>query len=526
MRLLECGVRARIHNTCALAYHARVAISVKSSALVLLLLGTALLCACRDMPSAALRIGLQSAPLTLDPRYATDAVATRINRLLYRRLVEFNARAEPIPGIAHWQQLDPRHYVFWLDQEGRTFSDGTSLRASDVKATYDYILDPVNASPLRSTLAIIDRIDATNPDRLDVYLKRDDILFPGYLVVGILPARLIATHHDFAHAPIGSGPCRFIAWPSDDRLRLQRRSDGVTIEFLRVADPTVRVLKLLRGEIDLLQNDLPPELSRYLAQRPGITVQHRRGSAFSYLGFNLQDPVLAQPAVRTAIALGINRELIVRRLLQGEAHTANALLPPEHWAGNPQLRAYPYDPVRARALLATLGYGPQHPLPLDCSLSNDPLRLRLATVLQSQLAAIGVALHLKSYDWGTFYGDIKAGRFQLYSLSWVGIKTPDVFRYAFFSRSAPPAGANRGHYNDPRADKLIEQAEAAPDLRTQATLYQALQARLLETLPAVPLWYEDQVLAVRNTVRGYALDGDGDYDGVLTAVKQRAVNGR
>lgn len=496
-----------------------MAISVKSSALVLLLLGTALLCACRDTAAPALRIGLQSAPLTLDPRYATDAVGTRINRLLYRRLVEFNARAEPVPGIAHWQQLDPQHYVFWLDQDGRRFSDGSLLRASDVKATYDYILDPAHASPLRSTLTLIERVVAGDPDRVDFYLKRADILFPAYLVIGILPARLIANGHDFARTPIGSGPCRVLDWRGEDRLRLQRRRDGLVIEFLRVADPTVRVLKLMRGEIDLLQNDLPPELAHYLAQRPGITVQHRRGSAFTYLGFNLRDPTLRQPALREAIALGINRELIVRRLLQGKAHTANALLPPEHWAGNPGLRGYAYDPVRARALLATLGYSPQHPLSLDYSLSNDPLRLRIATVLQSQLAAIGIILNLKSYDWGTFYGDIKAGRFQLYSLSWVGIKTPDVFRYAFFSGSVPPVGANRGHYRDARADQLIQQAETAPDLPTQAARYRALQARLLETLPAVPLWYEDQVLAVRNSVRGYTLDADGDYDGVLSTVK-------
>lgn len=496
-----------------------MAISVKSSALVLLLLGTAALCACRDTASPALRIGLQSAPLTLDPRYTTDAVGTRINRLLYRRLVEFNARAEPVPGIAHWQQLDPRHYVFWLNQTGRRFSDGSLLRASDVKATYEYILDPAHASPLRSTLTLIDRIVAGDPDRVDFYLKRADILFPAYLVIGILPARLIAHGHDFTHAPVGSGPCRLLDWRGEDRLRLQRHRDGLIIEFLRVADPTVRVLKLLRGEIDLLQNDLPPELAQYLAQRPGITVQHRRGSAFTYLGFNLHDPKLAQAAVRAAIAHGINRELIVRRLLQGDACTANALLPPEHWAGNPDLRGYAYDPVRARALLATLGYSPSHPLSLDYSLSNDPLRLRIATVLQSQLAAIGITLHLKSHDWGTFYGDIKAGRFQVYSLSWVGIKTPDIFRYAFFSNSVPPAGANRGYYNDARADQLIAQAEAAPDLPSQAAYYRALQARLLETLPVVPLWYEDQVLAVRDTVQGYRLDADGDYDSVVEAVK-------
>jgi len=296
----------------------------------------------------------------------------------------------------------------------------------------------------------------------------------------------------------------------------------------------VRVLKLLRGEIDMLQNDLPPELVRYLETRPGINVQHLRGSNFAYLGFNLLDPVLAHIEVRQAIAYAIDRDAIIHTLLSNGARTADALLPPEHWAGNAQLVGYRYDPQRARALLAKAGYSNSHPLRLTYKLSNDPFRLRLATVLQSQLAAVGIDVRLQSYDWGTFYGDIKAGRFQLYSLAWVGIKTPDIFRYAYHSKSVPPEGANRGHYNDAQADQLIEQAESATDSADQARLYQSLQAHLLATLPAVPLWYEDQVFAARVDITGYSLHSDGDYDGILgtqrktkpeiTTANQREVN--
>ncbi len=488
---------------------------MKFTAFVLLLALTGLLGACHDRPPGALRFGLQSAPLTLDPRYASDAASAHINRLLYRRLVEFDDQARPIPGIARWSELSPTHYRFTLGTEGRRFHDGTRLTATDVKASYDFILDPANASPHRSALTVIARITALDPDTVDFFLNRPDALFPGYLVIGIVPARLIATGYGFEHEPLGSGPCALLDWPEEGRLRLRRLSDGAIIEFLRVADPTVRVLKLLRGEIDMLQNDLPPELVRYLGKRHGIALQQRRGSNFAYLGFNLRDPVLAQSGVRQAIAQAIDRTTIINTLLSNAARPADTLLPPEHWAGNAQLAAYHYDPPRARALLAAAGYSRQHPLRLTYTISNDPFRLRLATVLQSQLAAVGIEVRLQSYDWGTFYGDIKAGRFQLYSLSWVGIQTPDIFRYAYHSQSIPPEGANRGHYSDALADHLIEQAEAAADPAEQARLYRALQARLLATLPAVPLWYEDQVFAARADIAGYALSANGDYDGLL-----------
>ena len=147
--------------------------------------------------------------------------------------------------------------------------------------------------------------------------------------------------------------------------------------------------------------------------------------------------------------------------------------------------------------------------------SSDPFRIRLATIIQSQLGEVGIEVDLRSYDWGTFYGDIKAGRFQMYSLAWVGIKSPDIFRHAFHSESFPPKGANRGRYRDPVADRLIERAAGLTPVRAQAPAYRELQVRLLEQLPYVPLWYEDHVLVSRSALQGYALAVDGNYDGLL-----------
>lgn len=480
---------------------------------------TLIVAACAPAPDDQLRFGLASAPSNLDPRFATDAVSTRIDRLLYERLVDFDQQLRPAPALAHWQVLEPTHYRFTLDGT-HAFSDGSPLTAKDVKATYDFILDPANASPHRASLALIQRIAAVDDTTVDFFLDHPDVLFPGYLVVGILPAAQMAAGHPFNRQPLGSGPFAFESWPHDGRLALRRKRDGQRFEFIRVADPTVRVLKLLRGEIDMLQNDLSPELVKYLERRAAVVVEHGKGSNFTYLGFNLDDAVVGRLAVRRAIAQAIDRKAIIRYVMGEAARPANALLPPDHWAGNRQLVGYQYDPSAARAALAELGYGPDNPLHITYKTSTDSFRVRLATVIQSQLKAVGIDVNLQSYDWGTFYGDIKAGNFQMYSLSWVGIKTPDIFRYAFHSASVPPNGANRGRYRDPQADALIEAAARATDLNRQAALYGRLQARLLETLPAVPLWYEDHVFAARKNIAGYTLSLDGNYDGLNTVYRR------
>lgn len=484
-----------------------------------LLLCLCLLCVagCSRAPDTVLRFGLASAPASLDPRFATDATSARINRLLYGRLVDFDAQGRPVPALADWQQTDALHWRFHLRQPRAPFHDGSTLTAQDVAATYRSVLAPGSVSPQAGSLRLVDSIEVLDDDTLEFALQRPDPLFPGYLVIGIVPAHAIASGQALHRQPLGNGPFRLSGWPEPGRLVLTRIADGQQVEFLRVGDPTVRSLKLQRGELDLVQNDLPSELVGYLERQPGIRVQRCPGSNFAYLGFNLQDPVTADLRIRTAISHAIDRTSIVRYVFGGAARPAAALLPPEHWAGNPDLAVPAYDPAAARRLLQAAGYDARHPLQLDYKTSTDPVRLRIATIIQQQLADVGIQMKLNSFDWGTFFGDIKAGRFQLYSLMWVGIRTPDIFRYAFHSTSLPPAGANRGRYRDPASDQLIEQAEAAGSLDEQARAYRELQARLLAQSPYVPLWYEDHVAVMRDDIDGYQLAADGNFDGLVTA---------
>lgn len=482
---------------------------------LLLLTAVLLSAACQPPAEDAIRLGIAGRPANLDPLHATDAASARVNRLLYRSLVDFDDRQQPVPELARWERLTPTHYRFHLDPERASFHDGEPLTGADVAATYRAVLDPKTGSPHRGLLELIDRVRAMDADTVDFHLNRPDRLFPGYLVIGIVPARRLAQGHDFQRAPVGSGPLELVERVDDGRLRLRRRRDDQPLVVQQVKDPTVRVLKLQRGELDIIQNDLPAELIRYLDGRKGIRVERHRGSNFSYIGFNLEDPLTGDPRLRRAIAHAIDRRDIIEHLLAGAARPAGALLPPGHWAGHPELDGIAHDPDAARRLLAELGYGPERPLELSYKTSSDPLRLRIATVFQDQLARVGIRLRLQSYDWGTFYGDIKAGRFQLYSLMWVGIKTPDIFRHVFHSASLPPGRANRGRYRDARTDTWIEAAEAAQTQAAQVTYYRRILARLLDTLPYVPLWYEDHVYAAREDIRGYGLNLHGNYDGLL-----------
>jgi peptide/nickel transport system substrate-binding protein len=431
--------------------------------------------------------------------------------------VDFDEGFRPVASLTRWERLTPTLYRFHLRPDRRRFHDGTPLTAEDVAATYRSVLDPQVGSPHRGSLHMLKRIEVVDADTVDFHLTVPDPLFPGRLVVGILPAPLLAAGHAFNADAVGSGPFRFVSWPEAERLRIQRLADGAAVEFLRVAKPDVRILKLLRGELDATQGDMPPELLGWVAAREGVQVLKREGTTFAYLGFNMDDPVVGDLRVRRAVAHALDRDAIIRYLWAGHARPAVGILTADHWAGHPDLAAPGYDPEAARRLLREAGYGPEKPAHIVYKTSTNPLRVRIATVIQDQLSRVGIVLDIRTYDWGTFYGDIKAGNFQLFSLAWVGIKMPDIFRYVFHSASMPPGGANRGRWSEPRMDALIEQAEAAQDLDEQARLYREVQELVMAQLPYVPLWYEDQVFIARPDVVGYTMSRDGNYDGLVTA---------
>jgi peptide/nickel transport system substrate-binding protein len=471
---------------------------------------------CSQENDDAIRFGLESAPVTLDPRFSTDAASYRITRLIYRSLVDFDDNFQFIPDLADWEMLTPKHYRFTLGNYGRQFHHGERLTAGDVKATYDYVLDINNASPHRGSIAVIKSIEVIDEDTVDFILQHPDPLFPGRLVIGILPATLIDSDHPFNRQPVGSGPVALQEWPNDSDLSLLRLNDKQVLKMITVKDPTVRILKLLRGELDILQGDIPREMISWLEEQDKTHIERVQGNTFTYMGFNMADPVTSQLPVRQAIAHAINRDEIIKYVMHNTARKAGAMLPPEHWSGNAELTGTEFDPKESKRLLKVTGYDEQNPLEIIYKTSNNPFRVRLATIIQYQLKQVGIEVDVRSYDWGTFYGDIKAGRFQMYGLSWVGLKIPDIFRYAFHSTSLPPNGANRGRFEDATADAMIEAAESKQDLGEQARLYQDLQVYLLEQLPYIPLWYEDNILVTSKDISGYALATDGNYDGLLT----------
>lgn len=470
-------------------------------------------------------VGLDSGPTTLDPRFGTDATASQIGDLLFDGLTRLDDGSRRVPQLAaSWDVADAQTYVFHLRDDFR-FSDGQVVTADDVKATYDAILEARTRSPKREELGPIEAVEAL--DRLTVRFRLRGPFAPflNQTGLGILPAGAIAASPAKPMAlPPGSGPFHLEEFVPDEKLVLARnpryplgspRLAGVI--FTVVPDAVSRLLQLKRGGLDLVQNGIDPDMLGWLGKQPHIAVLSAPGSAFQYLGVNLRDPKLADVRVRRAMAHAIDRDAIVGTILKGLGQVASGLLAPTHWAYSARVPSYAYDPKQANTLLDLAGFpdpdgdGPRPRFRLSYKTTTIEIRQRIAEVVHAQLAQVGIALDIRSYEWATFYDDIKRGNFQLYSLAWVGIEDPDIYYLTGHSSQTPPEGLNRGYLRDECIDRLTEAARQTLDPSERRRLYIGVQHRMAQLLPVIPLWWPTNVAAVNRRLHGFALQPNASY---------------
>jgi peptide/nickel transport system substrate-binding protein len=465
---------------------------------------------------------IESSPTNLDPRIGTDAQSERIDQLMFDGLVDRGAKFELQPALAlSWDHPDPLTWIFHL-RPGVHFHDGRSLTSADVKWTLDSMRNGTIVSAKTGAYRAVAAVEAPDPATVVLRMNTPD---PSLLwnlsngALGVVPA---GSGRDFAQHLIGTGPFRLVSQEIDKEVVIERAPNSwhpapqiERVHFAVVPDAITRALELRKGSADLAINSLTADSVNALARDPQLRVQTAPGTVVTYLGFNVRDPILRNSEVRRAIALAINRPLIIQSLLGGRARPASSFLPENHWAFDNTLRTTPYDPAQARQILDAAGYksnpsGTRFVLTMKTS-TDEGTRL-LAAVLQQQLRQVGIQLQLRSFEFATFYADIVRGAFQMYSLRWIGgNEDPDIFRYALASTSTPPQGANRGFYSNPQVDALIYDATLSDSQEQRRSDYIQLQQILARDLPVINLWYLDNVLVRNQRVGEVEISPSGDY---------------
>ena len=472
---------------------------------------------------SSLTLLIESNPTNLDPRFATDAQSQHLDGLIFSSLVERDEEMNLHGDLAEsWEATDPLTYIFRL-RHGVRFHDGAAVTSADVAATFNFILNAANRSPKRGAFRMIAGIETPDASTVIFHLKEPYASFLWSVsrpAIGIVPA---SAGGDFSQQLIGSGPFRFVSQAQDDEVVLAAYPDyfdgapNITRLHARVVpDAIVRALELRKGSADLEISSLSPDMVPVLARRPELSVSERAGTNLNYLGFNMNDAIVARREVRQALAYATDREALIRYLLHGQARIATGVMPPNHWAYEPNVAQYSLDTARAEALLDAAGFprkenGVRMHLMLKTS-TEEQARL-IGAVLQEQWRHAGIDLEVRPLEFATLLSDSVKGNFQLNLLRWVGANNdPDIFEFVFSSKRFPPDGANRGHYRNERIDALTDQIRVEMDRGKRKALCGEVQKILAEDLPYLPLWFLDAVSVHRRDLGELALSPTGDFD--------------
>jgi peptide/nickel transport system substrate-binding protein len=484
-------------------------------------------------------VAVRSAPNRLDPRFANDEASVRLAQLVFSPLLDFGDDLRVRPALAERiDNPDPLTYVVRL-RSGVRFHDGRELTSADVAYTFSAFLDPAFESPFKGAYRSLQAVTALDARTVEFRLSAPFAAFPAQLVntPPVVPA---GSGSSLNTRPIGTGPYRFVRYDVDDQIVLSAfedhwagppRNSGIVVKI--VPDDTMRGLELRKGSVDLVANDLPPDIVYQLEQSGGFRVTRSPGLDFAYLGFNMRDPALADVRVRHAIGFAIDRTAIVAHLRRGLARVAVGLVPPQAWAFEPDVFQFAYDPARAERLLDDAGHhdpdggGPQPRLRLTLRIStNEEARLQ-AAVVQQHLARVGIALEIRSSELATLFDDVLRRNFQVFSLQWVGggLVDPDILRRVFHSTQVPPSGFNRGYYANVEVDRLIDRATVATDEETRREFYRLAQKAIALDAPYIPLWNRTNVLVSQPEVSGLHLNATGDFSALREVTKEASPSG-
>lgn len=487
----------------------------------------------RRTPDDTLVLVIETPITTDDPRYASTNFDSKLGKLVAPGLTSVDTpTAEPRLELAsRIDRVDDLTVDVTLRADVR-FSDGSPVTADDVVRTYRSVLaDACNSQYQKGFAERYAAIEAIGDRAVRFHLVVPLGTFTTDIEFGIISWHGVPADECRPPRVIGAGPYALRELTStaayldaNPSYRDPPRVPHVEIRFVR--DDSARLLMLVGGSADLLQNAARPDLVDDVAERPRVRVASAPSVLLTYLLLNNDDPALHDVRVRRAIALALDRPAIVAAKFGGRAVLATGLLPPSHWAYNPAVSHWNRDLARARQLLDEAGLVPDADgvrLHLTYKTSSVPFRVAVAKAIASQLGEIGIAVEVRPFEFATFFVDVKKGNYQLASLQTTSITEPDFYYFYFHSSRIPspkdPDGGNRWRYRNPELDRLAEAGRREMDPAKRRPIYAQIQQIIADDLPIVPLWHEDNVVLSNVDVEGYAIVPNAALTGLVAATK-------
>ncbi|HEX2134818.1 MAG TPA: ABC transporter substrate-binding protein [Microvirga sp.] len=465
--------------------------------------------------SSMLRAGITGYNVinTLDPGKATLIPEFYVIWGLYNALMKFDAKMNAVPDLAESVKVSEDGALEFKLRQGVKFHDGSDLTADDVKFTIERLLDDKFASPNKSKVSAVDRVEV--PDALTVRFITKEPFAPLLTFLSnartgtqILSRKAVsAAGEDFGRKPVGTGAYMLKDWRPGERVTVTAfdnyfggKPKIATIDMPLIAEESSGVTALLGGQIELTSTapfaDIPT-----LQQNPSITVLKQPGMNCRYIALNHRRPPFDDPAFRRACSLAFDRNAMVRAILFGEGVASAGLIPPslDYAYRGPTHPLTTHNAERAKAELAKSKY----------KAGQDGIVLtwgqtwwkRIAEVFTAQVnQTLGTKLTVEVTEANTVFQRLRAGDYQASAWGWLGFIDPDEYTYDILHTKG---WRNFHGYSNPKLDAMFEQARRELDRSKRGAIYKEAETTMLEDMPILPCFCSNIHNLMTKKVHGF-----------------------
>jgi peptide/nickel transport system substrate-binding protein len=474
-----------------------------------------------------LRISAPANPSSLDPATGGAGSDHAFLFTMYDTLTEWDFETlKPKPGLAEsWSFTDPTTLVLNI-RAGITFHDGSPLDAEAVKFNLERNKsDP--KSNIKADLASMATADVSGPMQVTLKLNGPDAALPGILSdrVGMMvsPTALKASEAgNVARKPVGAGAYAFVSWADGERIVVKRNEkywkanrpypDG--IEFSIIPELTTGARSVTAGQNDLIYQ-LPPRQKAIIERASNIKVFNGPTLYVFQIFLNWAKPPFDSIKVRQAFNFAVDRESFVKAALAGLAEPAYMNLPKTHWAYDKSVAAlYPYDPDKARKLLAEAGFKEGTVIEIGGYTDQDSVQRQEILIEQFRKAGMNVKFVNApiAEASASFFGPEKRGSGLL--AAWTGRPDPSLTYSLMFTKDAYYNGGRAAV--PPELEAAIKESRASEDIEIRRKAFATVQRLVMENAFVLPLAFQFELVAMNKKVQGYRpnLLGKPKYDDV------------
>lgn len=479
----------------------RIPTRLLTALLALLLLGPAL---AQSIDRLVVAQGTDVA--SLDPQLQNDAFSTSLLSNVFDTLVYRDAELNLVPGLATaWSVIDDTTWELEL-REGVTFHDGSPFGAEDVAFSLMRPLTEGFGSPLASRFSVLDSVEVIGPLTVRVHTVAPYPLLPPRLSEWFMVSKAYVEANDqetVSSQPVGTGAYSFVEWVKDDRLVLEANADywrgAPTVQqvtFRPIPELSTRVAALQAGDVDLVTN-VPAIRTGALESDPDLDVRSVPSTFFQYVALDgTKNEALADVRVRQAIQYATDVDEIIEFLFDGNAIKIAVPLATGTFGVNQAIDPYPYDPERARELLAEAGYPDGIRFELDAPVGRYAQDKEVAEALVGQWSRVGIEVDLNINEWSVQLTKYRAGD-QLADAHYMGWGTStfdaDDVLWGGFARLP-----TKNNYENARVTELANEARTTLDTARRAELYAEVQEIIVEELPWLILFQQVDLYGVRS----------------------------